>query len=116
MKKKKVTDWSRIIAKQLVSWEGGPQGWAVLLVPRFRKGLLAKWLQPRLKKPFIKISLDEIGDFVWKKIDGKKHFSEIAGLMKSELGQKAEPVDERLQKFLIILSQNKFAELLAPTE
>lgn len=116
MKKKKVADWSKIIAKQSVAWEDGPKGWAVLLVPRFRKGPLAKWLQPKLRKPFIKISLDEIGDFVWRKIDGKKHFSEIAGLMKSELGQKAEPVDERLQKFLTILSQNRFAELLAPAE
>lgn len=93
-----------------MEWEDGPSG-AVLLVPRFRRGPLARWLQPRLKRPYIHVKLDTIGSFVWKLCDGKTTFGEIAQAMRQEFKEQAEPAEERLQKFLIILQKNKFAQL-----
>jgi len=99
-----------------MGWEDGPEDGAVLLVPRFRKGPLAKWLQPRLKRPFMRVSLDELGSFVWKRIDGKNTYSEIHKAMKAHFGEKLSESDERLQKFLSILQNNQFAELMMPIE
>lgn len=112
---KKVDNWSKeIVPRRLVEWEDGQNELAVLLVPRFRKGIFAKWLQPRLKKPYIKVSLDEFGSFIWRRIDGRTCFSEMTKFMEEKFGERISPSEERLQKFLLILQQNGFVELLMP--
>ena len=107
--------WDNIVVKQLMEWKDGSENRAVLLVPRFRWGPLAKWLQPRLKKPHIHVKLDDIGSFVWKRCDGKSTYSEIAKAMREEFGQKTEPAEERLKAFLLLLQKNKFARLYKPS-
>ena len=107
--------WSDIIIERKIGWEDGPESRAVLLIPRFRWGPLAKWLQPRLKRPFIKVKLDDIGSFVWKSCDGKATFTDIAGAMREKFGEKTEPAEDRLKKFLLTLRNNKFIELYQPT-
>lgn len=106
--------WHDVVAKHSIEWEDGQEGLAVLLVPRFRKGPLARWVQPRLKRPHIRVKLDEIGSFAWRRMDGLKKFSEIASEMRAHFGEKAEPAEDRLQKFLILLYKDKFIKLLAP--
>lgn len=106
--------WSDIIVERKIGWEGGPEDRAVLLIPRFRRGPLAKWLQPRLKRPFIRVNLDDIGSHVWKLCDGKATFASLAQSMREKFGDKAEPAEDRLKKFLIILRNNKFVELYTP--
>ena len=108
--------WDNIIIERKMDWEDGPEGRAVLLVPRFRWGPLAKWLQPRLRKPHIRVKLDDIGSFVWKRCNGKTTFREIAKAMKDEFGEQTEPTDDRLMKFLLTLQKNKFAKLYQSTE
>lgn len=103
---------ANVVPKRLVESKEGPDGRTLLLVPRFRKGFFAKWLQPRLKKPYINVKLDEIGSFVWNRIDGVNTVEQIALAMQSELGKKAEPVKKRLDFFLINLYKNKFVEYL----
>lgn len=110
-----MNSWSGIITKKLVDWEDGPDGGAVLLVPKFRRGPLARWLQPRLKKPFIRVKLDTIGSFVWRRLIAGETFDEIVAEMNSHFGEKAHPTEERLKKFLAILYKDKFIELLSPT-
>jgi hypothetical protein len=107
--------WDKVIAKPAIDWEDGPEGQAVLLVPRFRKGPLAKWLQPRLKRPHIRVKLDKVGSFVWKRLDGDADFSKLIGEMRTEFGEKIEPAEERLQKFFTILHKDKFVELFQPS-
>lgn len=108
--------WDKIIAKRNVEWEDGPEGQAVLLVPRFRSGPLAKWLQPRLKRPHIRVKLDQVGSFVWKRLDGTAHFTSVIEDMRSAFGEKIEPAEERLIKFFSILNKDKFVELYQPAE
>ncbi len=106
--------WTDVIAKHAIDWEDGPDGGAVLLVPRFRKGPLARWLQPKLRRPHIRVRLDEFGSFVWRTLDGGTPFQQVVEAMRTHFGEKIEPADERLQKFLTILVKDKFVELFKP--
>lgn len=106
--------WADVIVKRTIGWEDGQDNMAILLVPRFRKGPLAKWLQPRLKRPFMRVKLDEIGSFVWKSCDGNKNFKVVAQAMEERFGSKVIPVEERLKQFLITLKKDKFIELFTP--
>jgi len=106
--------WSKVIATRSIEWEDGPTDRAVLLVPRFRRGPLAKWLQPRLKSPHIRVKLDAHGSFVWKRIDGTATFDQIAGEMRATFGAGVEPAEDRLKSFLILLYRDKFIELYTP--
>jgi len=112
MNRHRQAQWSDdVIAKRNVEWEDGSDGKAVLLVPRFRKGMLAKWVQPRLKKPYIRVALDDIGSFVWKNMDGVKTFGDLVVDMRLNFGKDCEPADERLKKFFIMLYKNEFITL-----
>lgn len=108
------TDWNAVVARRNIEWEDGPEGGAVLLVPRFRRGPFAWWLQPRLRNKHIRVKLDEIGSFVWRQFDGRRRFDEIVSAMQSHFGPKVEPASDRLKKFCAILYKDKFVELLAP--
>ena len=79
--------WHNVVATRNVEWEDGPEGGAVLLVPRFRKGPLAKWLQPKLKRPHIRVKLDEIGSFAWHMMDGRTPFYKLVEAMKEHFGE-----------------------------
>ena len=54
------------------------------------------------------VDLDEYGSFLWVHIDGKKTVGELAEIMKAHFGKDAEPLYERLVKFVQILRNNKF--------
>jgi hypothetical protein len=116
MKQHHPQQWHNVVVTRTIEWEDGPDGGAVLLVPRFRKGPLAKWLQPKLKRPHIKVKLDEIGTFAWRRMDGKTPFCDLVAAMKDHFGERVEPADERLKKFLTILYRDKFVKLEAPVE
>ena len=116
MKQRHPQRWHNVVITRTIEWEDGPDGGAVLLVPRFRKGPLAKWLQPKLRRPHIRVKLDEIGSFAWRRMDGKTPFSELVTAMKDHFGERVEPADERLKKFLTILYRDKFVALKAPVE
>lgn len=106
--------WSDVIVERKVEWEDGPESRAVLLIPKFRKWPLAKLLQPRLKRPHVRVKLDDIGSFVWRHFDKGTPFSKIAQAMREHFGEKAEPAEDRLKKFLLTLRNNKFVELFEP--
>lgn len=106
--------WHNVIATRTIGWEDGLDGGAVLLVPRFRKGPLAKWLQPKLRRPFIRVKLDEIGSFTWRSLDGKTSFADVVRSLKDHFGEKVEPAEERLRMFMTILYRDKFVQLEAP--
>lgn len=57
------------------------------------------------------IALDVLGSYVWKSIDGKRNVYQIAKLVKEKFGENAEPVYERLIKFIEIMRDNKYVVL-----
>jgi transcriptional regulator of heat shock response len=79
-----------------------------VLIPRFTNKILIKTLSPMLKSPFVKTKFDEFGSQVWLEIDGKKKVLDISTNLKQKFGERIEPVEERLTKFLTQLYNYKF--------
>jgi len=79
-----------------------------VLIPRFTNKVLKKIINPFLKSPYVKTLFDEFGSHVWQEIDGKKKVSDIAQSLKNKFGEKAEPAEERVTKFLTQLYSYKF--------
>ena len=75
------------------------------------KGIANKFAQILLKKPKISfIHLDEMGSFIWQKIDGKKNVFAIGKDVKEHFGENAEPLYERLTQYFNILISYGFVE------
>lgn len=89
------------------AWDADKKGKVTVHV--VNKGFY-NWIAQKLfKKPRIShIALDEYGSFVWKQMDGQRNVYEISKLVSAQFGKDAEPVVERLVKYIQILYQNKF--------
>lgn len=73
------------------------------------EGAINFLMQKLFRKPQRSIiHLDEIGSFVWQKIDGKTTVAEIAQDLKINFGERVMPVDKKLKKFLSLLKEYKF--------
>jgi len=79
-------------------------GKVTVLVPKFENKMLVQYLVPIMKSKDIKVKLDEFGSEVWKQIDGVKNVSAISKNLVIKFGDKIQPVEERLTKFLTQLS------------
>jgi hypothetical protein len=83
----------------------------VVLRPRFMRGPLARWLQPRLKRPYFRVHLDTLGSFVWNHCDGETSVAEIAEAMARELSVKDQVV-QRVVFFVRELERGKMIRVL----
>lgn len=73
------------------------------------KGVMNKIAQVVFKKPKVSyIHLDEMGNFIWNFLDGEKDIIEIGQLVKEHFGEKAEPLYERLAKYIQTLESYNF--------
>ena len=77
-------------------------------VPKFRNKTMARLFLPRRKPPFFSIHLDELGSAVWLSIDGEKNVQEICDELSERLGEKIEPVEERIPAFISKLYQERY--------
>lgn len=70
------------------------------------------WIAQKLwKKPRVsQIHLDEIGNFIWPLMDGKKDLMAISVLMREEFGEKAEPLYNRVVQYFKTLVSYGFVE------
>ncbi len=107
--KKKKDNFLDYIPKHnsLIPFEENKDGNVEIL--RKNRGLFNRIAQIFFRKPKIsRIELDTFGSFIWKQIDGKKDVYQIGRLVKDKFGEEAEPLYERLAKFLHILRSNDF--------
>ncbi len=75
------------------------------------KGMMNRIFQKLFKKPEITyIHLDNLGSFIWKEIDGEKSVTEIGERVSEHFGDDANPLYERLIKYLEILKSYNFIE------
>ena len=89
------------------AWESKENGLVVIKVPNM--GFFNRIAQLIFRKPkFSYIDLDEFGSFVWTQIDGQRTVYEIGQAVKERFGDKAEPLYERLSKFITILRNNAY--------
>ncbi len=58
------------------------------------------------------IHLDPYASYVWRGINGKRDIAALGKYLKREYGEEAEPLYERLVKFIHILKENKYIGLV----
>jgi hypothetical protein len=83
-------------------------GLIVLLKPKFKHPFLKKHVLPRLKSPFYRVKLDDVGSFIREQCDGKTPVKHLGQRLKEEFGEKIEPLYDRLTLFLQNLERNHF--------
>ncbi len=73
------------------------------------RGLFNRLFQFLLKKPKVSfIHLDEMGSFLWKRLDGKKRIMDLGEDFEAAFGEKAHPLYERLARYMQILESYGF--------
>lgn len=84
----------------------------IITIHLVHKGIYSKIAQKFFHTPQKSdIALDKFGSFVWKQIDGVRSILEIGKIVKNEFGKEAEPLYERLSKYIYILTQEKYIKL-----
>lgn len=86
--------------KRAAEWERTGEGKTVILVPKFRHPLLARWVMPYLRRPYFRINLDDVGTAIWERCDGATTVSSIADGLQQRFGAAVEPVEGRITHFL----------------
>lgn len=72
----------------------------------YHKKLIERFLRWLVKKPSVSyIELDEIGTIVWLSIDGEKSVYSIGQELSQRLGERAEPLYERLTMYIRYLNR-----------
>ncbi|WP_312640634.1 PqqD family protein [Hydrogenoanaerobacterium sp.] len=88
-------------------WEQRDDGSIVVKIPH--TGFYDRIAQHAFRKPeSSRIQLDELGSFIWERIDGTRSVYEIAQEVKERFGENAEPLYNRIITFFGILSNYKF--------
>lgn len=95
-----------LVPVQNTKYETREDGLVVLFKPKFTNSFLVKYLLPRMKQPYYKINLDDIGSFFWLKCDGIRTVKEIAELHKNKFQDRVEPLYDRIAQFLASLEKN----------
>lgn len=89
-------------------WEGE---YAVLILPRFRKAWMQRWLLPKSLSPCVRMQLEEHGTAVWRLVDGERTVREIIELLASHFeGDEFYP--SRVAAYLMQLQKDGFIRLL----
>ena len=97
-----------LVPEQLVDSTRDDEGIVTILGPRFKTGFMKNLIGSRMKSPYFKIALDDIGTAVWENIDGTRNIGEIAEILKEKFGEKIEPVNDRLAMFFTQLEMSRF--------
>lgn len=88
----------------------------VVLLPRFSSGWASRHIQPRLKKPTMKVKLDEIGTMVWQLIDGRRTVMEITEKVGEHFGERVTPPHERVGMFVTMMKNEGMIALMGPED
>ena len=89
------------------TWDRGEDG--VVTIHMVNRGFYNTLAQRLFHTPRVShIKLDEYGSFLWMRIDGVKTVGQLALELKEAYGEKAEPLYDRLVKYMQILRNNRF--------
>lgn len=99
------------VPRRVVDHELDADGRVVLLRPKHTRGLLARWLQPRLRHKHYRLKLDDIGAATWRAIDGRRTVAEIGDVLYDRFGEAVEPRLPRTSLFISTLCQGDLVAL-----
>ena len=89
------------------TWDRGEDG--VVTIHMVNRGFYNTLAQKLVHTPRVShIKLDDYGSFLWMRIDGVKTVGQLALELKEAYGEKAEPLYDRLVKYMQILRNNRF--------
>ncbi|MBE6772304.1 MAG: PqqD family protein [Ruminococcaceae bacterium] len=111
MKKRKIINYPNKIPllPDTVLWNLCANGTVTLEMEN--TGIMNRIAQILFRKPKMTfVHLDELGSFVWQKIDGKKSVADIALEVDKFFGENSHPLYERLTVFFNILENYKFIQ------
>ncbi len=99
-----------LVPKTTVESETGEDGIVTILGPRFKSSFMRRLVGSRLKNPYFRIKLDEIGSAVWENIDSERDIGEIASILRDRFGERIEPCHDRLAIFFTQLELSGYIE------
>lgn len=89
------------------TWDADEAG--VVTIHMVHRGFYASIAQKFFHTPRVShIKLDEYGSFLWQEMDGERSVGQLALKMKERFGEQAEPLYDRLVKYMQILHNNEF--------
>ncbi|NOZ85031.1 MAG: PqqD family protein [Deltaproteobacteria bacterium] len=100
-----------VIAKRKIAWLE-EDGKVVLLVPKFSDGFFGRLMKRLAISSEAKVKLDELGSYVWHRLDGKNTLMGIAAALEEEFGDKADSAKDRVGLFLTKLYREGWISLL----
>ena len=83
-------------------------GLVSVLVPKFDMPFLDRIMSKFIKSRYFKAKLDEFGTVTWLEMDGTNSVQKISEHLVQKFGEKINPVNERLTKFLSQLHNYNF--------
>ena len=92
-----------------VDWEQDDEGLVTLVRerPRVRSPrTLGRWLSFMMAPP--RIRLDDVGSYVWLRMDGSTDVRGLVALIREEFGERVEPVNLRLGQLIRLLRRERF--------
>jgi hypothetical protein len=91
-----------------VRWETAGNEGVILVIPKIRHPFAAHWILPLLSKPDLRLTLDEVGSFIWRQCDGSKTVMEIADQVTGKFGRDFDPEFGRIASFLRTLTREEY--------
>ncbi len=90
-----------------IEWSANEKGQVTLHIEN--KGAMNRIAQKLFKKPKVShVHMEEIGSFLWPRLNGEKDILALGGLVREHFGEKAEPLYERLAGYFQILASYEF--------
>ena len=80
----------------------------MLKIPKFKNISIGKLILFNNHSAYMKIHLDSFGSEVWMLIDGKIDVEQICTKLTGKFGEKVQPAEERVTKFLTKLYDNRY--------
>jgi hypothetical protein len=86
------------------------EGNVVLLVPRFRRGPLASWLQARLRpdRAHVRVTLEQRGTWLWRSCDGTATVRDLVEGFRAAFPGDGDQVPERVCQYVYQLARHDF--------
>ena len=93
-------NYLNIIPYRIHKEEVDENGLVTVLIPKFKRKFAIEILNVIRKPQNIRIKLDEFGSEAWLQVNGNQTVSAIAKKLVQKFGEKIQPAEERLTKFL----------------
>ena len=107
-------DLMQVVPAARVGHTAGDDGRITLLVPRFRTGLAARLLQPRLpeERRYIQVALEARGSALWPLMDGQRRVADMLESFQESFPDDTDEVARRVGQWFYAMYNNGFVRFV----